>query len=98
MAPTRRGGPPWAVARALGGFDAGRLDVLEGATRCTVGDPAATPAARVEIHESCRLPSSKLPAHRVIPDDVGRALRWIFGVREPTAGPAPPVTASAFDR
>lgn len=52
--PRRRSGSdlPWPVARALGGFTAGRLDVVDGLTRRTFGDPGTTAlAARVEIHD-----------------------------------------------
>ncbi|MYD87186.1 MAG: methyltransferase domain-containing protein, partial [Acidobacteria bacterium] len=52
-APRRRGGGlPWPVARALGSFAGGRLDVIEGASRHTFGEPGSAPlAARVEIHD-----------------------------------------------
>ena len=52
-APRRRGGClPWPVARVLGSFAGGRLDVIDGASRHTFGEPGSAPlAARVEIHD-----------------------------------------------
>ena len=51
--PTRRGrGLPWSIARVLRAFSAGRLEVVDGPTRHTFGDPGANAlAARVEIHD-----------------------------------------------
>ena len=52
-APRRRGGGlPWPVARALGRFAGGRLDVVDGASRHSFGETGSAPlAARVEIHD-----------------------------------------------
>ena len=52
-APGRRDGRlPWPIVRALGGFAGGRLDVVDGASRHSFGDPGpASLVARVEVHD-----------------------------------------------
>ncbi len=43
---------PWPIARALGDFTEGRLEVVDGATRYAFGEPGASPAARVDVHDA----------------------------------------------